>query len=50
LSRSEIVLPIRDKTGAVTGVLDVDHDIPGAFDLTDQKYLTEILTLTGDAA
>jgi len=50
LSRSEIVVPMKDKTGKITGVLDVDHDIPGAFDLTDRKYLEEILGLLGDAS
>lgn len=29
-SRAEIVLPLKDSSGAVTGVLDVDHDAPGA--------------------
>ena len=45
LSKSEIVIPVMDRDGKITGVLDVDHDSPGAFDLTDQQYLTEILAL-----
>ena len=44
-SRSEIVIPFRDRAGEIAGVLDVDHDTAGAFDLTDQKYLSEILGL-----
>ena len=44
-SRSEIVLPVKDKTGGIVGVLDVDHDVPGAFDQTDGKYLAAILEL-----
>jgi len=44
-SRAEIVIPVRDRQGRITGVLDVDHDAAGAFDLTDQKYLTELVGL-----
>jgi GAF domain-containing protein len=49
LSRAEIVIPMRDRAGAVVGVLDVDHDAPGAFDRTDLKYLGEILGYLGYA-
>lgn len=44
-SRSEIVIPIKNGSGEVTGVLDVDQDVPGAFDGTDREYLTAILEL-----
>jgi GAF domain-containing protein len=47
-SRSEIVLPLKNKSGEVTGVLDVDQDVTGAFGLTDQKYLAALLGLLGD--
>ena len=46
-SRSEIVLPLKDKAGAVVAVLDVDHDVVAAFDGTDRKYLSAILELLG---
>ncbi|MCD8539702.1 MAG: GAF domain-containing protein [Leadbetterella sp.] len=38
-SRSEIVIPLKDADGKVTGVLDVDSDQPDDFDSTDQEYL-----------
>ena len=46
-SRSEIVLPLKDKAGAVVAVLDVDHDVVAAFDDTDRKYLSAVLELLG---
>jgi GAF domain-containing protein len=45
LSRSEIVVPLRDKHGIVTGVLDVDSEYPGFFDETDADYLEKIAGL-----
>lgn len=39
---SEIVLPIIDAKGAVLAVFDVDSNLPGAFDETDEKYLTQM--------
>jgi GAF domain-containing protein len=41
-SQSEIVVPVKNNQGEVTMVLDLDHDLPAAFDLTDQHHL-EIL-------
>ncbi len=41
-SRSEIVVPLKDREGRVAGVLDVDQDVAGAFDGVDRKYLEEV--------
>jgi len=43
LSRSEIVLPII-REGRVLGVLDVDSEQPDQFDVTDQRFLEEIIS------
>jgi len=43
-SKSEIVVPVFDKLGAVSMVLDLDHDEFNAFDATDQRYLEELAT------
>jgi GAF domain-containing protein len=42
-SRSEVVVPVRDASGALIGVLDVDSDRPAAFDAVDQAWLERIL-------
>ena len=42
-TRSEIVLPVRDKAGRLIGVLDIDSDQPGAFDQADAEGLGSIL-------
>lgn len=44
LSKSEIVVPII-RNGQVLGVLDVDSDELDQFDITDQRYLEQILQL-----
>ncbi len=44
-SRSEIVVPFRDRSGQVTGVLDVDSAEVGAFDEVDRRWLEEIVAL-----
>ncbi len=44
LSRSEIVLPLF-KNGEVAGVLDVDSELLHHFDETDEKYLSQIISL-----
>jgi GAF domain-containing protein len=44
-TRSEIVVPLLDARGELRAVLDIDSDIPGAFDLVDQSALE---TLAGD--
>jgi len=38
-TRSEIVVPLLDVCGEVRAVLDIDSDIPGAFDAADQEAL-----------
>lgn len=48
LSRSEIVVPLKDKDGNVILVLDVDSEHYSTFDKTDQKYLEEIIDIAGD--
>jgi L-methionine (R)-S-oxide reductase len=41
-SRSEIVVPVRDASGAVVAVLDVDSTQPGSFDAVDAENLERI--------
>lgn len=45
LSKSEIVLPIFDKSGEVFGVLDVDSDKLADFDEIDAKGLEKIVKI-----
>jgi L-methionine (R)-S-oxide reductase len=45
LSRSEIVVPVRDASGVIIGVLDVDSDLLDDFSLVDQVGLEEIVAL-----
>jgi GAF domain-containing protein len=42
LSRSEIVVPVFSKDGAVVAVLDIDSKELSTFDETDQTYLEEM--------
>lgn len=42
-TRSEIVLPVRDATGALIGVFDIDSDLPDAFTQHDADGLQAIL-------
>lgn len=42
-TRSEIVLPVRNATGALIAVLDIDSDQPDAFDESDAQGLSAIL-------
>ena len=44
-SKSEIVLPLKDRMGKVIGVLDIDSNQLNDFDTTDQKYLEAIVEL-----
>ncbi len=44
-SRSEIVVPVRDRTGAVVAVLDVDSERPDAFGEADRAGLEQIVSL-----
>lgn len=43
-SQSEIVVPVRDAQGRLIAVLDVDAEIPSAFDRTDQEWLERIVS------
>lgn len=45
-TRSEIVLPVWDATGALIGVFDIDSNQPDAFDAADAAGLTAILNAT----
>jgi GAF domain-containing protein len=42
-TRSELVLPVRDSTGTLIGVFDIDSDRPAAFSETDARELQAIL-------
>jgi L-methionine (R)-S-oxide reductase len=44
-SKSEIVVPLRDREGKIIGVLDVDSKNPDAFDEDDREGLERILAL-----
>lgn len=44
-SRSEIVIPVRDKNNKITGVLDVDSKDEDSFDETDAINLESIVNL-----
>jgi GAF domain-containing protein len=44
-SNSEIVVPLKNTTGKVIGVLDVDSAELNSFDMTDAEWLGKILEL-----
>ena len=44
-SKSEIVVPVFDKNGALRALLDVDSENPGDFDQTDKQGLETIASL-----
>ena len=44
-SRSEIVVPVRNRDGEITGVLDVDSENLGSFNSTDAAWLEKIVNL-----
>lgn len=44
-SNSEIVVPLKNTTGEIIGVLDVDSKEKAAFDATDAYWLEKILKL-----
>ncbi|NLX29989.1 MAG: GAF domain-containing protein [Bacteroidales bacterium] len=44
-SNSEIVVPVRDARGVITGVLDIDSRDKGAFDQEDAEGLEKIIAL-----
>ena len=45
VSKSEIVIPLRDREGTIFGCLDVDSDQLSAFDREDEIGLKKILSL-----
>ncbi len=45
LTKSEIVVPVRDKSGQVLAVLDVDSRELNAFDQTDRQHLEKLAEL-----
>ena len=45
-TRSEMVVPVRDGTGELIAVLDIDSDEPDAFDAVDVERLTALLDET----
>ena len=44
-TRSEIVLPVRDRSGTLIGVFDIDSDQPDAFDQADADGLSALLDI-----
>ena len=44
-SKSEIVVPYRDKTGKIKGIFDVDSREFDSFDEADAEYLEKIIAL-----
>jgi L-methionine (R)-S-oxide reductase len=42
-SRSEIVVPVFDRTGALIAILDVDSTETGSFDELDRQYLEALM-------
>jgi GAF domain-containing protein len=42
-TRSELVVPVRNAAGVVTGVLDLDSDEPDAFDELDQHAMERLV-------
>jgi GAF domain-containing protein len=45
LSRSEIVVPVRDQQGTIRGVLDIDSKNLSAFDDIDRQYLEQVVEI-----
>lgn len=45
LSKSEIVLPVRNTLGEIIAVLDVDSEMLNQFDVIDANYLAQIIKL-----
>lgn len=44
-SQSEIVVPVRNRAGEITGVLDVDSEVLDSFDAIDAGWLEKIVNL-----
>ncbi|OZG71397.1 diguanylate phosphodiesterase [Hahella sp. CCB-MM4] len=49
-TQSEIVVPVLNKENAVIAVLDVDSDLPAAFDQTDKEQLEYLATMLKEKA
>jgi GAF domain-containing protein len=49
-TRSEIVVPVLDRTGDLIAVLDIDSDAPSAFDDLDAQMLAKVCALLGTMA
>lgn len=49
-TRSEIVVPVFDRAGALIAVLDVDSDTPAAFDAVDAAALDRLMRVVFGAA
>lgn len=47
-SKSEVVVPVKDNSGNVIGVLDVDSKDLNSFDEVDALWLEKIVTLLND--
>jgi L-methionine (R)-S-oxide reductase len=47
-SKSEIVVPVRNNSGQITGVLDIDSRLTGNFDETDAIGLERIVSLLSE--
>ena len=45
-TRSELVLPVWDRSGVLIGVFDIDSDQPNAFEQVDADALNQILRST----
>jgi L-methionine (R)-S-oxide reductase len=44
-SQSEIVVPVKNREGAIVGVLDIDSSTLASFDATDAEWLEKIVNL-----
>lgn len=44
LSRSEIVIPVKDVKGDIVAILDIDSKELSTFDSIDEKYLVQIVS------
>jgi GAF domain-containing protein len=42
-TRSELVLPVWNRSGQLLGVLDIDSDTPAAFTKADEEWLVSLL-------
>ena len=47
-TNSEVVVPVKDSSGAVVAVLDVDSDTPAAFSPEDVAFLEQICSILGE--